>query len=351
MTTSPPSPISFFDNMQRFILRRLFLLIPLLIGVTLVAFLISHTVPSDPVNAALGQNAVSDEELVAAFRAKWGLDKPPHIQYLTYVTNLLQGDMGRSISSHRPVTEDLGRYLPATIELATTSIILAVLIGVPFGVVSAMRRNTWLDQISRILSLVGVSAPVFWLALVGLYVFYGRLRWLPGPGRLDIGVNPPPTVTGLYTVDSLLAGNVDLFFNALSHLVLPSIVLAAFSMGLITRMTRSAMLEALGQDYVRTARSKGLQEKHVMIRHTFRNALIPTVTVLGLSYGNLLTGAVLTETIFSWPGIGQYAFQASVSLDFPAIMGVTMLIAFVFIIANLIVDITYVFLDPRLREV
>jgi peptide/nickel transport system permease protein len=336
--------------MQYFVLRRLLLLIPLLIGVTLVAFIISRAVPSDPVNAALGQNAVADEELVAAFRARWGLDKPPHIQYLTYVSNLIQGDMGQSISTHRPVVDDLRRFLPATIELATAAIILAVLVGVPFGVISAVRRNSWLDQISRVISLVGVSAPVFWLALLGLYIFYGQLGWLPGPGRLDIGVEPPSRATGLYTVDALIAGDLWLFWNAISHLTLPSIVLAAFSMGLITRITRSAMLESLGQDYVRTARSKGLRESRVIFHHTFRNALLPTVTVLGLSYGNLLTGAVLTETIFSWPGIGQYAFQASVSLDFPAIMGVTMLIAFVFIMANLIVDVLYVFLDPRLRE-
>lgn len=336
--------------MQRFILRRLLLLVPLLIGVTLVAFIISRAVPSDPVNAALGPNAVSDEELVAAFRAKWGLDKPPHVQYLTYVKNLLQGDMGQSIATHRPVVDDLKRYLPATIELATASIILAIIVGVPFGVISAVRRNTWLDQLSRVLSLVGVSAPVFWLALLGLYVFYGQLRWLPGPGRLDIGVEPPPRVTGLYTADALMAGEFSIFWNALGHLVLPSVVLAAFSMGLITRMTRSAMLESLGQDYVRTARSKGLPERRVIFNHTFRNALIPVVTILGLSYGNLLTGTVFIETIFSWPGIGQYAFQSAISLDFPAIMGVTMLIALVFIMANLIVDIAYIFLDPRLRE-
>ena len=336
--------------MQRFILRRLVLLIPLLIGVTLVAFIISQTVPSDPVNAALGQNAVADEELVAAFRAQWGLDQPPHIQYLTYMKNLLQGDMGRSISTHRPVVEDLRRYLPATIELATTSMILAVLVGVPFGIVSAIRRNTWLDQVSRVLSLIGVSAPVFWLALLGLFIFYSRLRWLPGPGRLDIGVEPPLRLTGLYTIDAILMADLSLFLDALSHLVLPSLVLASFSMGLITRTTRSAMLDVLDQDYVRTARSKGLNEVRITLRHTVPNALIPTVTVLGLSYGNLLTGAVLTETIFSWPGIGQYAYQASVSLDFPAIMGVTMLIALIFILANLIVDVSYIFLDPRLRE-
>ena len=336
--------------MQHFILRRLFLLIPLLLGVTLVAFIISRAVPSDPVNAALGQNAVGNEALVAAFRAKWGLDKPAHIQYLTYLGRLVQGDLGQSISTHQPVVDDLGRYLPATIELATTSIILAVCMGVPFGIISAIRRNTWLDQVSRVVSLIGVSAPVFWLALLGLFVFYSRLRWLPGPGRLDIGMDAPGRVTGLFTVDALLMGDVALFFNALSHLILPSVVLASFSMGLITRITRSAMLDVVSQDYVRTARSKGLHERGITLRHIVPNALIPTVTVLGLSYGNLLTGAVLTETIFSWPGIGQYAFQASVSLDFPAIMGVTMLIALVFILVNLIVDITYIYLDPRLRE-
>jgi peptide/nickel transport system permease protein len=335
--------------MQKFILRRLFLLIPLLIGVTLVAFIISQTVPSDPVNAALGQNAVAHPEIVAAFRAKWGLDQPPHIQYLTYLGNLLRGDLGTSIATHNPVGEDLAQYMPATTELATSSIILAVGIGVPFGIISAIKRNTWLDQVSRVLSLIGVSAPVFWLALLTLFVFYSRLGWLPGPGRLDIGMEPPLPVTGWYTFDALWWTDYDLFFNALSHLVLPSIVLAAFSMGLITRVTRSAMLDVVSQDYIRTARSKGLSETLITVRHTLPNAMIPTVTVLGLSYGNLLTGAVLTETIFSWPGIGQYAFQASVRLDFPAIMGVTMVIALVFILVNLVVDILYIFLDPRLR--
>jgi peptide/nickel transport system permease protein len=336
--------------MQKFVIRRLLLLIPLLLGITLVAFIISQTVPSDPVNAALGQNAVAHPEIVAAFRAKWGLDQPPHIQYLTYLANLLQGDLGISIATHNPVVEDLGRYMPATVELATFAIILAIGIGVPFGIISAIRRNTWLDQLSRVLSLIGVSAPVFWLALLALFVFYSRLRWLPGPGRLDIGRNPPPGVTGWYTIDALWWGDFNLFFNALSHLILPSIVLAAFSMGLITRITRSAMLDVVGQDYIRTARSKGLGERAITLRHTLPNAMIPTVTVLGLSYGNLLTGAVLTETIFSWPGIGQYAYQASVRLDFPAIMGVTMIIALVFILVNLVVDVLYIFLDPRLRE-
>jgi peptide/nickel transport system permease protein len=336
--------------MKSFIIRRLILLIPLLLGVTLVVFIISHAVPSDPVNAALGQSAVADPEIVAAFRAKWGLDQPAHMQYLTYLGHLLQGDLGRSITNRRPVLDDLQRYQPATIELATTAILMAVVVGIPFGMISALKRNLWPDQVTRILSLIGVSAPVFWLALLGLYIFYARLGWLPGPGRLDIGLKPPLHVTGLYTIDALLAGDWALFANAVSHLILPAMVLASYSMGLITRMTRSAMLEVLGQDYIRTAHAKGLGNMRVLLSHTFPNALIPTVTVLGLSYGNLLAGTVLIEKIFSWPGIGQYAYQSAVSLDFPAIMGVTMLIALIFITANLLVDISYVYLDPRLRE-
>ncbi len=335
--------------MQCFLVRRIILLIPLLIGVSLVAFVISHAVPSDPMNAALGPKAVSDPEIVAAYRAKWGLDEPLYVQYLTYVGNLLQGDLGRSIINRRPVAEELGRFLPATMELATAAIILTVLVGMPLGVISAVRRNTWVDRVSRVISLVGVSVPVFWLALLGLFIFYAGLGWLPGPGRLGVGVEPPDRVTGFYTLDALLMGDFQLFRDSLSHLVLPAIVLAGYSTGLITRVTRSAMLEVLGQDYVRTARSKGLKEYRVMLRHALPNALIPTVTVLGLSYGSLLAGTVLTEIIFSWPGIGQYAYRSSTALDFPAIMGVTMLIALIFILVNLVVDAMYVFLDPRLR--
>lgn len=331
------------------LVRRLLLMIPLLIGITLVAFTIANFVPSDPMNAALGQKALDNPVIVAAFREKWGLDEPIHIQYLTYVKNLLRGDMGMSIVRRRPVAEDLARYLPATLELATTAILLAIAIGVPFGIISAVRRNSWVDQVTRALSLVGVSAPIFWLALVALFVFYSRLQWLPGPGRLDPGVDPPTRVTGLFTVDALLMGDGALFLNALSHLILPAFVLAAFSMGLITRITRSAMLETLGENYVRAARAKGLSERTLVLRHALRNALIPTVTVLGLSYASLLSGTVLTETIFSWPGIGQYAYQSSITLDFPAIMGVSILIAFIFIVVNLVVDVAYLLLDPRLR--
>lgn len=333
----------------RYILRRLTLLIPLLIGVTLLAFIISNAVPADPVTANLGQKAMSDPKIVAAFRAEWGLDRPPAEQYLVYLQNLLSGDLGRSIKSRRAVAEDLASYLPATIELATTAILFGVTVGVALGLLSALRRNTWIDHTARVISLFGVSTPVFWLALVALYVFYARLGWVAGPGRLDAGLAPPPHVTGLYTVDSLLAGDWRTFSNAVSHLILPALVLASYTTGLITRVTRSSMLEVLGMDFIRTARAKGLADNKIVVRHALRNALIPLITVIGFSYGNLLAGTVLTEAIFAWPGIGQYAYRASTSLDFPAIMGVSLLIALIFILINLIVDVLYFVVDPRLR--
>ncbi len=333
----------------RYILRRVLLTIPLLFGVTLIAFVISHAVPADPVTANLGQKAMSDPEIVAAFRAEWGLDRPVHEQYLIYLGNLLQGDLGRSIKSRRPVLEDLRAFLPATIELATASVFLGMVMGVAFGLVSALRRNTWLDHGVRVLSLLGVSVPVFWLALLALFVFYARLGWTAGPGRIDVGLTPPPRVTGLLTVDAVLAGDGAVLRNVLAHLLLPALVLASYTTGLIARITRSAMLEVLGQDYIRTARAKGLSPTTVALRHALRNALLPVITVIGFSYGNLLAGTVLTESIFAWPGIGQYAYRASTSLDFPAIMGVSMLIALIFILTNLVVDVLYFILDPRLR--
>ena len=332
-----------------YLLRRLVLTIPLIIGISLVAFVIANLVPSDPMAANLGERAAADPETVAAFRARWGLDEPLHVQYVTYLRNLLNGDMGTSIRTRRPVADDLARFLPATVELATAGIVVALAAGVTFGVISAVWRNSALDFFARILSLIGVSVPVFWLALVALLVFYLRLRVLPGPGRLDAILTAPPTVTGLYTIDSLLAGRWDLFGNALHHLILPALVLGAYSAGLITRITRSSMLEVLSLDYMKTARSKGLRERTVIMRHGFRNALLPVVTVVGLSYGNLLAGAVLTETIFAWGGIGRYAYDAARSLDFPAIMGVSMLVAIVFVVTNLIVDMLYFVLDPRIR--
>ncbi|MCA9835842.1 MAG: ABC transporter permease [Trueperaceae bacterium] len=333
----------------QYIFRRILFAIPLLLGITVVAFLIANAVPADPINANLPQNALNNEKLVTAFREKWGLDKPPHIQYLTYLRNLLRGDMGVSIKTKNPVLEDIRQFLPATFELATYSILIGLAMGISFGVISAVWRNSWADYLVRVFALIGVSFPVFLLALVALSIFHAKLGWTAGPGRLSFLVKDPPHVTGLFTIDSLLAGQWKTFRDALSHLILPSFVLGSFVSGIIARITRSSLLEVLSSDFIRTARAKGQIEPKVILRHGLSNALIPVVTILGVLYGNLLAGAVLTESIFAWPGIGRYAFRASTSQDFPAIMGISMLIALIYVIANFIVDILYFLIDPRIR--
>jgi peptide/nickel transport system permease protein len=335
---------------QRLIAQRLLIMLPLMVGMTLISFIVSHTLPADPVGANLGQRSMEDPAIVAAFRAQWGLDRPVPEQYLTYVRNLLQGNLGVSIRTHMPVADDLSRYLPASAELAIIATLVGTLNGIPFGVISAVRRNQWIDHLVRGVSLIGVSSPVFWLGLIALYIFYFRLGWLPGPGRLDVGMAEPNHITGMYTFDSLLSGNWAVLAASLRHLILPGLVLASVYLGLVTRMTRSSMLEVLSADYVRTARGKGLRPRSVIYRHALGNALIPTITVLGLAFGDVLAGTVLTETIFSWPGIGRYAYQSAVTLDFPAIMGVSLVIAAVFISVNLATDLAYVLLDPRLRH-
>ena len=336
-------------SIQIYIIRRVLLIIPLLLGITIVAFFIANAIPADPINANLPQNALNDEEVVAAFRAKWGLDKPPAEQYLTYLGNLLQGDLGVSIKTRNPIVEDIQQFLPATIELATFSIVIGLTLGIGVGIISAVWKNTWIDYLSRAFVVLGVSFPVFVLALVGLTIFHVQLGLVAGPGRLDFIVRDPPHVTGLFTLDSLIAGDWKKFLNALSHLVLPGIILGSYVAGIIARITRSSLLEVLGMDYIRTARSKGVAERLVIVRHALSNAMIPVVTIIGISYGNLLVGSVLIESIFAWPGIGRYAFRASTSQDFPAIMGVSILIAFIYVAVNFVVDILYYFLDPRIR--
>lgn len=333
----------------KFIVRRVVFTIPLLVGITLVAFLIANAVPADPINANLSQRAISDPEVVEAFRKEWGLDQPPYMQYLTYVGNLLQGNLGRSIKTRQPIASDIAQFLPATVELATYGTVAGILIGIGLGVVSAVWYNKPVDFLARTIALTGVSVPVFVLALVGLTIFHVQLGWVAGPGRLDPRLSEPAAVTGLLTIDSLIAGNWRAFGDALSRLVLPSLVLGLYMAGILSRVTRSSMLEVLSMDYMRTARSKGLRERLVVVRHGLKNALLPVVTMVGLSYGNLLAGAVLTESIFAWPGIGRYMFRASTSQDFPAIMGVSILIALIYVVVNLIVDILYYFLDPRIR--
>jgi peptide/nickel transport system permease protein len=331
----------------RYLLARVVGMIVMIVLATLVVFLIATQVPADPILAQLGDMQAADEELVAAYRARWGLDLPIWQQYWIFLTGLVQGDFGVSISSQRPVLSDIAQYAPATIELSTVAFLLAIIVGIPLGVLAAVRRDSWIDHLARLLSLIGVSAPTFWLAFIFLALFYGGLQIAPGPGRLDVIYLPPPTVTGLYLIDSALAGQWDVFQNAAAHLVLPGIVLAATTLGLITRTTRAAMLEALHQDYVRVARAKGLKERTIVIRHALRNALIPVVTLGGLAYAVLLSGTVLTETIFSWPGLGRYTFRSAVTLDFPAIMGITFIVAVVYLVINLIVDLSYALLDPR----
>jgi peptide/nickel transport system permease protein len=261
----------------------------------------------------------------------------------------VHGDLGISITTRRPVTDDLRQYFPATLELATAATIFSVLFGIPLGVLAAVRRNRPADHLSRLVSLVGISTPVFWLGLIALIVFYKDLGWFPGSGELDVGIQQPHLITGMVVVDSLLEGNWPALGNSLWHLLLPAVVLGSYTLGIVTRMTRGSMLEVLALDYVRTARAKGLRSSTVVFRHALRNALMPTLTLVGLAYGSLLSGAVLTESIFSWPGIGRYATTTAGGLDFPAIMGVALLTAFVFVVLNLIVDVLYGVLNPQIR--
>ena len=336
-------------NLPVYIARRLLLFGPMLIGITLFSFLLSHAVPADPVTANLGEQAAGNPEIVTAFRHAWGLDRPLHEQYLIYLWKLAHGDFGTSISTKQAVALDLRQRFPATVELALVAMAISLIVGIPLGILSAVKRDSLIDQIARVLSLVGVSMPVFWLGLVALVVFYAHLGWAPAPGRLSADLIPPTFATGFLLLDALLQGRSDVAVDALRHLALPAIVLSSYTLGVITRMTRGSLLETLGEDYVRTARAKGLSNLAVVVRHAVRNGLIPLVTIVGLSFGRLLSGAVVTESVFSWPGLGLYAFRSATSLDFPAIMGVGIVIAAIYILVNLIVDIAYGLLDPRIR--
>ena len=331
-----------------FLLRRVVGIAAVMIGVSVITFAISHVIPADPVAAALGDHATDAQ--IAQFRAEYRLDRPLPEQYISYATGILHGDLGKSIRTRRSVADDLADSFPATLELSFAALLISIVLGVPAGVWSAVSRGRIPDYVVRVLSLAGGSLPVFWLGLIVIGLFYYQLGWFPGGGRLDTFVPPPPTRTGLYVLDSILAGDVEALRSSLVHLVLPALTLGYFSTAVIARMTRSSMLDVLSQDYMRTARAKGLAERLVIFRHGLRNALIPTVTIIGLTFGSLLSGAVLTETIFSWPGLGRYATASAVSLDFPAVLGVTLLAAIVYPVANLAVDIAYYWLDPRIQH-
>ena len=333
-----------------FIGRRVVLALFVLVIVSIATFLLAHAVPGDPITAIMSDRQANNLEVRAALERRWGLDKPIPVQYVYYVGNLLQGDWGESISRRTPVAQELRTRVPATIELSFYALAFAIVMGVPMGIVSALNHDRWPDHLARFLTLLGTSIPVFWLGLLLLYVFFYRLEWLPGPGRLDVGMKAPPTLTGMVTVDALVYRDWDVLTAALKRLVLPSIVLGSFAMGIVARMLRSSLLASLGDDYVRTARAKGLGERSVVIGHAMRNALIPTVTVLGLTTAGLLAGAVLTETIFSWPGVGSFAVSAALKLDYPALLGVTLIVAVIYVLVNLFVDIVYGLLDPRIRS-
>ena len=336
--------------MIRYLASRLFVAAVMVLLATLAIFLIANLVPGDPVLTQLGDIASNNPDMVAAFRHRWGLDLPMWARYWRFLSGLFHGDLGVSIASQRPVLDDIRQYGPATVELSTIAFLLSLLIGLPLGILAALRRDSWIDHLARSVSLVGVSAPTFWLAFIMLAVFYGWLDWAPGPGQVSASAFPPPEVTGMMLIDAPLAGDWDTFQDALGHLVLPSIVLAASTMGLITRTTRAAMLEALSQDYIRVARAKGLKRYRIILGHALPNALLPVVTLGGLAYAQLLTGTVLTETIFSWPGLGRYTFQSAITLDFPAIMGVTTVVAAIYVVINLLVDLSYAALDPRVAR-
>ena len=333
----------------KFIGKRLIYRVVMLFGVATLVFILTKMIPGDPTVANLSQRALNDPQVVAAYRAKYGLDQPVFVQYILYIKNLLHLDLGTSIRTNKPVLDELARCYPATIELALFAIILAALFGILFGVISAIKRNSILDQVVRALSVTGVSIPSFWFALLVLYFFYYKLHIFPGPGRLSNSFSAPATVTGMYVIDSLIEGNPAKALDALQHLILPGLVLAAFTMGLITRTTRSNLLDVMSTDYIRTARAKGLSRVGLIVRHALGNALIPVLTVIGLGLGNLLGGMVLVETIFNWPGVGQFAYESVLSVDYPSIIGVALLIALNYMVINTVVDILYGVIDPRVR--
>lgn len=336
----------FFANVIR---RRLLLLMLVVLGVSAVTFAISHIIPGDPARLMAGDRA--SEETVQHMRHALGLDQSLWVQYGTYLNDMLHGNFGMSIRTQRPVSEDILLFFPATLELALAALIVAVLLGVPLGIISAVAKDRVIDHICRTVSVVGVSTPAFWLGLVVIYFFYGRLGIFPGSGRIGAEVMPPGHFTGFYTVDSIVSGNWVALRSAIAHLVLPAFTLGFLLVGIVTRQIRSAMLEVLQEDYIRTARASGLSRRRVIFHHALRNALIPSVTVLGLAFGELLSGSVLTETVFAWPGMGNYLVQSISALDFSAIMGFTVVVSAAYVLVNLAVDLTYLFLDPQIRRV
>ncbi len=332
--------------MGRYAIKRFLTIVPVLVGVSIIVFGFIHLIPGDPAVAMLGERATP--ERVKEIRAQLGLEQPLHIQYFIYIGKILRGDLGTSILRGDPVLRDLVRRFPATVELAFSAIIIAVLVGIPAGIVSAVWRNSFFDGCSRILALTGVSMPIFWLGLMLAWVFGVLLGWFPTGFRLGTSITLEP-VTHFNLLDSLITGNGAAFAASARHLVLPAVALSTIPMAVITRMTRASLLEVLSQDYIRTAESKGLPQRAVVLRHAMRNALLPVMTVTGLQVGRLLSGAILTETIFSWPGIGLWIYEAIQARDYPIVQGATLFIATIFVTVNLLTDCLYAAADPRIK--
>lgn len=353
MTTTPASPTAGAGRSRSIALLRhiakLFVsLLLTFLGLTIVTFCIGRLIPIDPVLAVVGDRAPAD--VYARMRTELGIDLPLYQQYWNYLIKLLHGDLGTAVLTARPVLEDLMRVFPATLELATVAIVIGVVLGVPMGVIAAVNQGRWPDHLIRLTGLVGYSMPVFWLGLVGLLIFYDALDWVGGPGRLDVYYEDiVPPVTGMLLIDSLIAGDAGVFWNAVSHIMLPAGILGYLSLAYIARMSRSFMLAQLRQEYILTAQVKGLSLSRVVWRHALANMMVPLITVVALSYGYLLEGAVLTETVFAWPGLGRYITSALFNADMNAVLGGTLVVGTVFIGLNLFSDLAYYLVDPRAR--
>ncbi len=332
--------------MFNYIIKRIVALIPIIIGVSIIVFLLIHLIPGDPAQTMLGERAT--EETVQRLREQMGLNDPLYAQFGRFFKNLLRGDLGRSITSNNPVAVEISQRFPATLELSIFAIVFAVLVGVPAGILAATKQNSWFDNLSMLVALIGVSMPIFWLGLMFIWLFAVTLGWFPPSSRMSVGVVFEP-ITNLYLLDSIIQLNYLAFIDALRHLVLPGIALGTIPMAIIARMTRSSMLEVLKQDYIRTAYAKGLVKRVVVYKHALKNAMVPIITVVGLQFGVLLGGAVLTETIFSWPGLGKYLVDAIYARDFPVVQGGILFFAIVFVLVNLVVDLSYATIDPRIQ--
>jgi len=332
--------------MKWYIIKRLLQIIPVILGVTLIAFALIHLAPGDPVRTMLGQHATQQE--IDEIRAKYGLDQPLYIQYFLWLGDVLKGDLGRSILSHEQVTTEIASRFPNTIELAIAAMIFAILIGVVAGIISATKQYSIADYSVMGIALFGISMPVFWLGIMLMMIFGVFLGWLPIGGRIDLLI-PYQHITGFMILDSIITLNGTALLSVLEHLLLPAIALGTIPMAIIARTTRSSMLEILRQDFIRTERAKGLSERKVIYKHAIRNAMVPVVTVIGLNFGLLLSGAILTETVFSWPGVGRLVVDAVYARDYPLVIGCILVFALVFVIVNLITDILYTYIDPRIH--